>query len=122
MTGCSAGALRILLGTSPGEISGVVTGQDLNPASVALVVLIPETAKRRAMTQFYRQTTTSDAGHYSLSNVPPGRYKLFAWEQIENSAWMDPDVLKPVESKGIAVEVKEGGKEALDLKVIPASP
>lgn len=122
LTGGSAGALRILLGTSPGELSGAVTGQDLNPASGAWVVLIPEAAKRRAMAQFYRQTTTSNAGRYSLSNVPPGRYKLFAWEQIENSAWMDPDVLKPVESKGIAVDVKEGGKETVDLKVIPASP
>jgi hypothetical protein len=122
LTGGSAGALRILLGTSPGELSGVVTGQDLSPASGAWVVLIPETAKRRALAQFYRQTTTSDAGRYTLSNVPPGRYKLFAWEQIENSAWMDPDVLKPVESKGVAVEVKEGGKETVDLKVIAASP
>jgi hypothetical protein len=53
--------------------------------------------------------------------LPPGDYRLFAWEAIESNSWFDPDVVRPFESKGTAVHVDESGKANLDLKVIPAA-
>jgi hypothetical protein len=119
LTGGAGGALSLVLGTGTGEVSGTVSSEDGTPVVSAMVVLIPESAKRRELQQFYRMAT-AQAGAYKLAGVPPGRYKLFAWERIPTFAWMDPDVLKPVESKGKTIEVQEGSKDTVDLRALPA--
>jgi protocatechuate 3,4-dioxygenase beta subunit len=119
LTGGAAGPLSIVLGTDTGEVSGTVSSADGTPAANAMVVLIPESAKRREQQQFYKMTMTSPAGAYKVAGAPPGRYKLYAWERIPTYAWMDPDILKPVESNGKAVEIQEGSKDTVDLRALP---
>jgi protocatechuate 3,4-dioxygenase beta subunit len=120
LTGGSAGALSIVLGISTGEVSGTVTSEDGTPVASAMVVLIPESAKRRELQDSYRLMTTGQAGGYKLTGVAPGRYKLFAWEKISNGAWMDPDILKPVESQGKPVDIRETSKDTVNLRALPA--
>ena len=119
LTGGAGGALSIVLGIGAGEVSGTVTSEDGTPVANSMVVLIPDSGKRRELQQFYRMAT-AQAGAYKLTGVPPGRYKLFAWERIPTFAWMDPDVLKPVESQGKAIEIQEGSKDTVDLRALPA--
>jgi hypothetical protein len=119
LTGGAGSALSIVLGTGTGEVSGAVTSADGTPVVSAMVVLIPESSARRELQQFHRMAP-AQAGTYQLTGVPPGRYKLFAWESIPTFAWMDPDVLKPVESKGKAIEIQEGSKDTVDLRALPA--
>jgi hypothetical protein len=120
LTGGSGGSLSIVLDITTGEVSGAVTSEDGTPALNATVVLVPESAKRRELQQFYRMTATSTAGGYKFSGVPPGRYKLYAWERIPSGAWMDPDILKPVESQGKAVDIQETSRDTVDLRALPA--
>ena len=35
---------------------------------------------------------------------------------------MDPEVLKPVEALGYRVQIREGSRERVKLKLIPAAP
>lgn len=119
LTGGSGGSLSIVLGITTGEVSGAVTSEDGTPALNATVVLVPESAKRRELQQFYRMTATSTAGGYRFAGVPPGRYKLYAWERIPSGAWMDPDILKPVESQGKPVDIQETSRDTVDLRALP---
>jgi hypothetical protein len=120
LTGGAGGALSIVLGVSTSEVSGTVTSEDGTPVTNAMVVLIPESAKRRELQQFYRTASTGPAGGYKMIGVAPGRYKMFAWEKIPYSAWMDPDILKPVESKGKSVDIQETSRDTVDLRALPA--
>lgn len=120
LTGGAGGALSIVLGVSTSEVSGAVTSEDGAPVANAMVVLIPESVKRRELQQFYRTVTTGPSGGYKFTGTAPGRYKLFAWEKIPGGAWMDPDVLKPVESKGKAIDIQESSRETVDLRALPA--
>jgi hypothetical protein len=120
LTGGAGGALSIVLGVSTSEVSGTVTSEDGAPVTNATVVLIPESATRRELQQFYRTASTGPAGGYKFTGVSPGRYKLYAWEKIPGGAWMDPDVLKPVESKGRSVDIQETSRETVDLRALPA--
>jgi hypothetical protein len=52
--------------------------------------------------------------------VVPGEYRVYAWEDVEYGAWMDPDFMKPLESRGEAVSVSEGGRQAIQVNLIPA--
>ena len=68
----------------------------------------------------YKTTTSDQNGRFSLKNLDPGEYKLFAWEDVEYGEYMDPDFLKPVEDRGQDVSVHEGSRESVQLNLIPA--
>jgi hypothetical protein len=36
-----------------------------------------------------------------METVPPGSYKLFAWDDVEPGIWWDPDFLKNYEDKAL---------------------
>jgi len=61
----------------------------------SVVVLVPD-APRRERLMLFKTTTADTMGHFSITGIAPGEYKLFAWEQIEESAYQDPEFLKAV--------------------------
>jgi hypothetical protein len=68
----------------------------------------------------YKTSDTDQNGHFIIKGVAPGEYKIYAWEDIEDGAFEDPDFMKPHESDGQTVSVKEHAHETVQLKVIPA--
>jgi Carboxypeptidase regulatory-like domain len=95
--------LDVLLGSDGGSVEGVVSDSDDKPVTGATVVLIPNDTVLRTRFDFTRDVVTDQAGHFELKSIAPGRYKLFAWDDIEPGSWFDPEVLRRVESKGEAV-------------------
>ena len=120
VTGGSAGPIAIVLSPGAGQVEGTVVDAQQQSVPSASVVLIPKDAKRRAEVQSYKNTTTDQYGRFTLKNLDPGDYKLFAWEDIEYGAYMDPDFMKPVEEKGESITLRKDSKETVQLKVIPA--
>ena len=56
-----------------------------------------------------------------MQGVTPGDYKLFAWEDIEQFSYFDPEVLKQFEDKGRPIHIVESAKEMVELRLIPAT-
>jgi hypothetical protein len=117
--GPSPTALELVLSAGAGRIDGTVRS-DEQPSPGASVVLVPE-GKERAQAPDYRQAVTDQLGRFAIRNVPPGDYTLFAWEQIERSAYMDPDFLGRYEDRGKAVHVEEGDHLSVQLDAISAA-
>jgi protocatechuate 3,4-dioxygenase beta subunit len=111
--------LEILIGANAGQVSGAVLDEKSQPAAGAMVVLVPQERDRREVFQLYKTAATDQYGRFTIRSVEPGEYKVFAWEDIEVGAYMDPDFIKPVESRGEPVSIKENSREDLKLKVIP---
>jgi hypothetical protein len=55
----------------------------------------------------------------SSPSIAPGEYKVFAWESIDQYAWMDPSVIAHLKT-GRSAWFEELSKETIDLPVIPA--
>lgn len=113
------GTITVALSLGAGRLDGLVVDEKGNPAPGATVVLIPQEDSRREQDRFYRTTTTDDNGSFALTNVDIGKFKLFAWEDIEFDAWMDAAVVKPVEGRGEPLTVKENTRSTLRLTLIP---
>ncbi len=103
-------AVQIVLSGRAGRIDGTV-----NRSPGATIVLIPDGGKRRARGDWYRTTTADQAGKFAIANVTPGDYKLFAWEDIEDGAWMDPEVIAKVEARGVKITIPEGASQTVQL-------
>jgi hypothetical protein len=113
--------LQVLLSPNAGQLTGTVQNPATSqPAPGATVVLIPQEKERREVFTFYKTITTDQSGNFSFKSLTPGDYKVFAWEDLEPGAFMDPEFIRPVDSKGEAVNIKENGKPAVQLTLIPA--
>ena len=78
------------------------------PAAGAIIVLVPE-GEKRSRAYLFRQVETDQNGRFQMKTIPPGSYKLFAWDDVEDDIWFDTEFLKRFEDKGqsIAVKAKE---------------
>jgi hypothetical protein len=56
-----------------------------------------------------------------LRGIAPGKYKLFAWKDVENDLWQDPDFLKPFEDQGKEITAEEKGRITIQLKLATTS-
>lgn len=120
-SGGSVAPLDIVVRPNAGQLSGSATDTVSHHAVAgATVVLAPAGEARREQAAFYRSAAADGSGHFSLKNIVPGDYLLFAFEDIDYSAWLDPEYMKPFEARGEKVTVREGSRGSLEIAVIPA--
>jgi hypothetical protein len=113
--------VEIVVSPRAGQIDGSVQNlKTLQPAPEATVALVPREKERRDLPAYYQQATTDQSGRFTFKNLPPGGYSVFAWEDVEDGAWMDPDFMKPLEANGEPVTVRESGRETVQVRLIPA--
>jgi hypothetical protein len=111
--------LRVVISTRGGAVEGRVLNAAGKAAINARVVLVPD-APRRQRGDLYRSATSDDSGRFQLRGLPPGNYKLFAWERVESDAWQDPDFIKLYENRGKPVRIADDGRVTADAILIPA--
>lgn len=106
LDGKPSGQFEVVIGTHPGAIDGQASAADLS------VVLVPNLRNR---TDLYRTATTDASGQFHFDRIPPGDYKLFAWEDVQDGAWFDADFLRENENQGTPVRIVEGKTETVRL-------
>jgi len=113
-------SLQLQLGSTPGQVSGIVRDAKGNPYTGALAALVPDES-RRGRTDLYSSIPTDQSGRFSFNNVAPGNYRIFAWEEIPTGAYQDPDYIRRFESRGKPVVVQQSGSTEIEVSLIPAN-
>ena len=113
------GEIQVTLKTDGKRIQGVVRDAAQKPVASTRVVLVPASLTRRQNPQQYKNATSDASGNFTVSGVAPGEYKLFAWETIPNTAWMNADFLAAFETRGQAVSVGSTQTVNVEVKLIP---
>jgi len=110
--------LDIVIGTNPGTLEGQVLNDQKQAIASAAVVLFAESAAARiTRTDMFRVSSTDRAGKFQIRGLPPGDYKVFAWEGLDKDAWLDPDFVRN-ESRGQSVHIEEGKIQGVDVPII----
>jgi hypothetical protein len=118
--GASPEPVEIVISPRAGQVAGAVRNPNTQqPAAEATVALVPQEQGRIEQAAYYHQANSGQDGRFTFKNLSPGRYRVFAWEDVESGAWMDPDFIKPVADKGVSVTVEESGQETIEVKLIP---
>jgi Carboxypeptidase regulatory-like domain len=109
--------LEIVIGLKGGTIRGIVRDSSRAAAGGITVALVPDEIRRQRY-ELFRSATTDNAGRYEFRGIPPGTYKVFAWEDIDPKSWMEPAYLRVFEDLGKVVAVGEGSSEIVDVSAI----
>jgi protocatechuate 3,4-dioxygenase beta subunit len=110
--------LEITLSPDGGRVEGTVV-RDQNPVGGALVVLVPD-PPHRDNDQMYSMKTADGLGRFSLLGLPPGDFKLFAWESVPGTNYVDPDFFEAFEARATRVHIEEKQPQMMRLEAITA--
>jgi hypothetical protein len=112
------GVLEILVSTNTGIAGGIVQTERQEVSANVTVVFVPDAARRNRL-DLYRTASTDAFGKFHIEGIPPGDYKVFAWEDVETGAWLDPDFIRQFEDRGRPVRITEAGTANVEVRVIP---
>jgi hypothetical protein len=110
------GSLEITLASGSAQLTGTVL-RDQQGAPGAIVVLVPD-GERRKLARFYKTAITDQNGSFSIKSITPGDYRVFAWDELEEGAYMDPDFLQGFEAKGKTISLRPQARESVQLGVL----
>jgi hypothetical protein len=113
----SGGKLDLVVSMTAAEIDGTVTDAEGHPATDAIVTIVPDPAQpgRR---DIYRQARTRSDGSFTAMGLVPGKYRVYAWEELEPGSYLDPDYMKPFESLGASISVDDSDKKTVTVAEI----
>ncbi|HYR90276.1 MAG TPA: carboxypeptidase-like regulatory domain-containing protein [Terriglobia bacterium] len=118
VTGAPENLLEIVVAANAGTINGSVVNTRQEPVVNRTVVLVPD-LRHRHRTDLYKTVHTDSSGRFRMQGVPPGDYKLFAWENVETGAWQDSDFMLSYEDRGSPIHITEDSAGNIQLTVIP---
>ncbi len=110
------GQIDVVLAPAAGDLTGMVQNSRGEPAASVQVTAVPASGSlRRDMNKL---VTTDASGNFTFHGLPPGEYKIFAWEEVETNAWMDRDYRQPFENRSASAKVEESTTPAVTLRLI----
>lgn len=118
LTGGSGGAINVVLSPNAGDISGTVHGADGMPLASAVVTLWTPGVPVAGVTDFTRTARTDANGQFKFASLPPGGYRIAAWEQIDAGLGTVPEFRMKFESKAAAVKLEENAHENIEAPLI----
>ena len=113
------GEIKITAAPGAGILDGLVRNSKGDPLPGAVVALAPP-KQFEGWPEMYRYLTADQNGVFRMTGLRPGEYRVFAWEQLENGAHMDQELLAKFDSDGKKVDLKAASREAVELKAIAA--
>jgi hypothetical protein len=104
--------LTLHLANDFGTLEGTVKDEFGEPVFHAHITPISSTRS------FTGSVTTDAKGHFQMSKIPPGDYRVFAWDHVPQGAAQDADFRKPYEKLAKEIRVSSNGNGAVDLVVV----
>jgi len=110
--------LSIVLGSDGGSLAGLVMDRSKNAVANGTIALIPVNALQ-PRPDLYKKTSADESGRFQLREIAPGDYIVFAWDDVEESVWWDPEFVRRNEPLGKRIHISPNGRETVELTAIP---
>jgi hypothetical protein len=110
--------LDVVVSAKGATIEGTVVDSKGMPVAYATVVDVPS-AEHQKRPDLYQRDSTDERGHFSLRGLNPGKYTVLAFDDLEEDV-RQPEFSKSYEGRGEQVQLDEGARSSVTLKLIPA--
>ncbi len=126
LTSSGGGQIDILLSPNAASVSGVVhdpspdaNGQPLGGVVVTLWTPGAASRKRKTTSPVHGELTANANGQFNFTGLPPGEYRVAAWEQIDPGLGTAPDFRIKFEGKAATVKLQENDHSQIEAPLIP---
>jgi protocatechuate 3,4-dioxygenase beta subunit len=105
-------------------LTGSVQDAQNQPAKEYTVVVFPEESRRWQppfSARYLRRARPDQTGTFKFTALPPARYLVVAFDNIEEGLEMDPEFLTKITPLATRVELSESGTQSLSLKISSAT-
>jgi hypothetical protein len=117
-TSGASGQLEVVLSPEAADLSGVVhNAQGDATAGVFVSLWEPDTPNTLPAALVYLTATSDQNGHFQFRNLPPGEYRLAAWEQT-NPIIQDPQFRAKFDGQAATVKVTASAHANNDAPLI----
>jgi hypothetical protein len=113
--GNSTGPLVVEVSGLAGRLEGTVTDLDNRPVSRGRVLLVPSLTVLDLTA--YKTVFTDADGRFTVAGIRPGSYSAYAFAQIPEGAWFDPQFMAPYATSATPIDVSRGSQIRRDLKI-----
>jgi hypothetical protein len=110
--------LDVVIATHGAIVKGVVRSDTQRTYPNETVVLIPEPRLRQNMFLYKRVESDAD-GNFVIEGIAPGKYKLFAFEDIPAGAHKNEEYMKKYEMNGKELQVEQDDVVGVQINAIP---
>jgi hypothetical protein len=108
--------LDVVVSAKGAGVRGTVVDREGEPAAGASVVTIPASGKL-GRPDAYQYARADDSGHFVVRGMNPGEFMVLAFEELQGD-YRTSEFAKKYEGKGKKVELDEGGKKSVVVKLI----
>jgi hypothetical protein len=112
------GRIKVVLKANGGAVHAVVRTAEGKPLPDSQVRIVPDDPRRDQMA-LYGECKTDANGACDLLGVAPGSYQVFAFAEERQIDFRDPAAISDIEGLGKAINVAEGGRQNVELTVVP---
>ena len=116
--GVRDGKMDVVISTDAASLTGVVRDAEDKAVPGAEVTLVPVVRKFQ-QSRLYPRAVADESGAFQIQGITPGRYEVFAWETIEDTAHWDDKFINVFATRGEEVELEAKMPKNLNLTVIP---
>jgi hypothetical protein len=109
--------LEVVLSNLGSQLTGLVLDAFEKPAPRSYVVLIPET-QGLTRPDLYKLAVADVNGQFSITGIAPGDYRVYAWKNLDQGVYFDPEFMKQYEGRGKAIQTTLGSITSVTLQRI----
>ena len=111
-------SIEIQFTSSPGAVKGAVQSSNPQAAQYAWVTLVPAVEHRENRFR-YRMVRADLEGRFNITNIVPGEYKMFVFDEIPYNASVNVGFISRYESYGVPITLR-GESLTIDPVAIPS--
>lgn len=108
--------LDVLVNAKGAGIAGTVVDEERKPVPNAAVVTVPSTGKL-GRPDAYQFAVSDESGHFAVRGMNPGGFQVLAFQEMRENYRL-PEFAKRDEGKGQKVELEQGGRKSVVVKLI----
>ncbi len=107
-----------MLSPDGGEIQGTVVDENLVPQAGVRGLLLPDPPPPRAIGATSREFVTDAKGEFILHGIAAGHYRLFAWKDVDQDGYFDPELIGRSRPDATSVTIARGGRFQVTVEII----
>jgi hypothetical protein len=110
LTAGIGGPMELVFSRNAASVAGLVRDKDGNPAPFAMVALWPV-----SRSELPKASNADGNGRFQWANLPPGDYRVLAWDTVNPSLLQNPDFLAAFTSTAKRVSLQVAANVSVDV-------